>query len=368
MPWFPYPHKSVAELEAPKPTSTSWDFTYISPMLEDFMAAVYGNNHSTVINFSTQPCWLFGDANNKPQNCSFPANPDESFFGYVRGNRANLLDPTSSDLSKYYARLLSWLVKGEFTDENGVVHSGGPKYNLSRANGHVWELFNEAEHGYTWEQYVFDYDRVVPAMIDAVGGGANAPAFMGIGGASPSWVPPFLNKSNHGVSTVPPIDYFSLHHYSSCANRTDPSTYSTGFFGGADAFIQGTMISVLEQRAASSYPNVKIDLDELGVIMPDDNDPNFGIDAELPDICTCATRAAPQDFAHSSSAAQTGTRREPCMHTSFSSSPQWEWRCSATRNWPAARRYRSGASRCRSTRPCRCSTGARDTATRAIGR
>ena len=76
VPWYPYPHKSVAEL-----VKGQWDFTYILPMLQDFMNAVYGRNHSTVINFSTQPCWLFGNAQNQTQNCSFPANPDQSDFG-----------------------------------------------------------------------------------------------------------------------------------------------------------------------------------------------------------------------------------------------------------------------------------------------
>ena len=55
--------------------------------------------------------------------------------------------------------MLAWLVKGEFVDELGVTHTGGPAYtNFNRANGHVWELFNEieVEHGYTTEQYTHD--------------------------------------------------------------------------------------------------------------------------------------------------------------------------------------------------------------------
>ena len=117
------------------------------------MDAVYGQNHTVVLNFATQPCWLFGDAENKTQNCSYPENPDESFFGYVRGNRKNLLDPSGKTLASYFGRLLSYLVKGEFVDEDGVKHTGGPAYSrFNRKNGHVWELFNEAEHGYTVEQ------------------------------------------------------------------------------------------------------------------------------------------------------------------------------------------------------------------------
>ena len=32
------------------------------------MDAVYGQNHSVVLNFATQPCWLFGDAKNQTQD------------------------------------------------------------------------------------------------------------------------------------------------------------------------------------------------------------------------------------------------------------------------------------------------------------
>jgi len=38
-------------------------------------------------------------------------------------------------VAEYYGRLLSWLVNGEFTDEFGKLHTGGPKYNLTH-----WEV------------------------------------------------------------------------------------------------------------------------------------------------------------------------------------------------------------------------------------
>ena len=286
VPWYPYPHVSVAELTAPVSGSpTSWNFSYILPMLLDFLNSTAERNHSTVINFSTQPCWLFGDSMNKTQNCSFPANPDESFFGYVRGDRANLLDPTSKMMSEYYARLLSWLILGEFTDETGVKHTGGPAVDLSAAKGHVWELFNEGEHKYTLEQYIHDYDIIVPAMISAVGAD-RAPKFMGIGGAkgprgSPSWIPGFLDKSRH--TGAAPVDYVSQHFYAGCSNRTDPDTF-TDFFSRAASFISEEAIPSIAAVEASDFPNVVLDFDEVGVIMPDDNDPSFGIDANLPSI------------------------------------------------------------------------------------
>jgi hypothetical protein len=57
VPWLPYPRLAVAELEPPTPTGTSWNFSLIDPMVEDFMAAQAG--HTTVMNFSTIPAWLF---------------------------------------------------------------------------------------------------------------------------------------------------------------------------------------------------------------------------------------------------------------------------------------------------------------------
>ena len=94
-------------------------------------------------------------------------------------------------------------------------------------------------------------------MIKAVGGPDHAPAFMGLGGVSPDWVPPFLNRSNHSLP-APPIDYISVHHYASCSNRTDPSTYSAGFFGNFAAWMKSFKETVMATRDASSFPKVGV--------------------------------------------------------------------------------------------------------------
>jgi hypothetical protein len=57
VPWYPYPRLGVAELEAPTSDSTSWDFTLIDPLVEDFLQATSG--HSTIMNFSTIPEWMW---------------------------------------------------------------------------------------------------------------------------------------------------------------------------------------------------------------------------------------------------------------------------------------------------------------------
>lgn len=57
VPWYPYPRLGVAELDPPADGKTSWDFSLIDPMIEDFERATSG--HSTIMNFSTIPQWMW---------------------------------------------------------------------------------------------------------------------------------------------------------------------------------------------------------------------------------------------------------------------------------------------------------------------
>jgi hypothetical protein len=57
VPWYPYPRLGVAELEPPANGRTSWDFSAIDPLVEDFEQATRG--HSTIMNFSTIPQWMW---------------------------------------------------------------------------------------------------------------------------------------------------------------------------------------------------------------------------------------------------------------------------------------------------------------------
>lgn len=238
----------------------SWDFTYIEPQLYGFMNATYGKNHSVVINFSTQPTWLYDTT-----DWSYPSDPNAVDWSYPRGApvRANI-----PKLAQYYGRLLSWLMRGSFTDENGQVHGGGPAYEHLQ----YWEVFNEAEHGYDVATYTETYDAVVAEIRRAADPGHTV-QFVGIGGADPAWIPYFLNRSNHGDPDVP-LDWVSIHFYStSSTSRSDPAAFEAAFFSDADGFIENMRKNILPARAALS-PITKLDLDELGVILPDDNDPN----------------------------------------------------------------------------------------------
>ena len=79
VPWLPYPKLAVAELQPPANGRTSWDFSLIDPMTEDFLQAT--NGHSVILNFSTIPAWMFVT----PKPVTYPADPDQVDWHYTQG-------------------------------------------------------------------------------------------------------------------------------------------------------------------------------------------------------------------------------------------------------------------------------------------
>lgn len=171
VPWLPYPKLSVAELEPPTKEATSWDFKRIDPMTTAFLQATQG--HSTVMNFSTIPAWLF----KTKEPVTYPSNADKVDWNYTQGTE--LKDPTGKELGDYYARLVSWYTRGGFTDERGKVHTSDYHYSFP-----VWEVLNEVEfeHATTPEQYTERYDAIVSAIAKVSPG----TKFMGLALAMPS--------------------------------------------------------------------------------------------------------------------------------------------------------------------------------------
>jgi hypothetical protein len=256
VPWLPYPRLAVAELEPPTSTGTSWDFSLIDPMVEDFMAAQAG--HSTVMNFSTIPAWLFKTAT----PVTYPKDPNQVFWDYTQGTE--LGDPSGKALGDYYGRLVSWYTKGGFTDENGKFHPSPHHYKFP-----TWEVFNEVdfEHNTTPEQYAERYDAVVRA-IHAVSPDTK---FMGLALAAPSDAPQFfeyfLNHAHHQPGV--PLDYISYHFYASPAPGETINDWQYTFFNQADRFL--TTVRFINQIRDRLSPETKTDTDELGVILPNDN-------------------------------------------------------------------------------------------------
>ena len=73
----PYPLLAVVELYQPSATATFWNFTFIDPLMEDFMQATQG--HETIINFSTTPQWMWNTSSVVP----VPSDPDKGFMHFA---------------------------------------------------------------------------------------------------------------------------------------------------------------------------------------------------------------------------------------------------------------------------------------------
>jgi len=124
VPWLPYPKLAVAELEP-----GVWDTSLIDPMTVDFLKATEG--HSTILNFSTIPSWLF--KTDKP--VTYPTDPDLVNWDYTQGKE--LRPGGLQDLADYYARLVSWYTQGGFTDKQGKRHASDFHFRIP-----YWEIFN----------------------------------------------------------------------------------------------------------------------------------------------------------------------------------------------------------------------------------
>jgi hypothetical protein len=262
VPWLPFPRLGVAELEPPAEGRTSWDFSLIDPMLVDFLHSTQG--HSTIINFSTIPEWMF--KTEKP--VLYPADPNEVTWSYEQGNE--LRDPSLKELSAYYARLASWYTQGGFTDEYGKRHESGHHFTLP-----YWEVLNEPnlEHFTTPEQYTARYDAIVSAVREV----APQTRFIGmaLAGPSPNLGPDFdtlpyfeyfLNHKNHRPGI--PLDMISYHAYVQPAPDENLSADSFTFFDQADAFLREVRYVEAIRRRLS--PETRTTIDELGSILPSD--------------------------------------------------------------------------------------------------
>lgn len=255
VPWLPYPKMAVAELKPPTAARTYWDFSHIDPITTDFLTATKG--HSTIINFSTIPAWMFKTA--KP--VTYPANPDQVYWHYTQGTQ--LRDPSGKQLGDYYARLVSWFTKGGFTDENGKWHQSGYHYRFP-----YWEVLNEVdfEHHTTPQQYTRRYDAIVSAIHRV----SPQTKFVGLALADPSGNPKFfeyfLNHKNHRPGI--PLNFISFHFYATPAMGEGPKDWQYTFFDQANGFLATTRyILAIRDRLS---PQTKIDTDELGVILPTD--------------------------------------------------------------------------------------------------
>jgi hypothetical protein len=259
VPWLPYPRLAVAELKPPAKDSTSWDFSLIDPMTRDFLAATQG--HSTIMNFSTIPAWLFKA--DKP--VTYPNNPDQVEWHYTQGTE--LADPSGKQLGDYYARLVSWYTRGGFTDENGKVHTSGYHYDFP-----YWEVLNEveAEHNTTPQQYTARYDAIVSAIHKVSPNTKFVALALSDPSNDPQYFEYFLNHAKHKPGI--PLDFISYHFYASPTADQHTNEWQYTFFDQADRFL--ATVRYIEAIRKRLSPQTRTDTDELGVILPTDNQPN----------------------------------------------------------------------------------------------
>ena len=258
VPWLPYPKLAVAELQPPAEGKTSWDFSLIDPMTEDFFSATKG--HSVILNFSTIPAWMFKTA--KP--VTYPEDPNTVDWNYTQGTE--LRDPGMHELGDYYARLVGWYTRGGFTDEAGKRHESGHHYKIA-----YWEVFNEVEfeHTTTAQQYTERYDAVVSAIHKV----NPEIKFVGLALGDPSSHPEmfeyFLNHKNHRPGT--PLDMISYHFYATPTQSQTLDDWQYTFFNQADRFL--TTVRYVEAIRKRLSPETRTTLDEIGSILLTDNTP-----------------------------------------------------------------------------------------------
>lgn len=255
VPWLPYPKLGVAELEPPKNGKTSWDFSLIDPMMEDLMEATQG--HSTVLNFSTIPEWMF----KTDHPVSYPEDPNKPVWNYEQGTE--LRDTTMTEVANYYARLLSWYTQGGFKDELGKYHKSGHHYSIP-----YWEVLNEPdlEHHFSPEKYTRLYDKVVEAMKKV----SPETKFGGISLAGPSNHPRFfeyfLNPEHHNSDI--PVDFITYHFYAIGRMQEPTSVWQHSFFDQADKFL--TTVRYIEAIRKRLSPDTKTFINEIGSILSTD--------------------------------------------------------------------------------------------------
>lgn len=255
-PWNVFPRLAVAELAPPSHGRTSWDFSLMDPIAEDFMHATAG--HPVIFNIGTLPAWMF--RSKTPVVVS--DDPDEPHWSYSVFNERHLSDESISQAAAYQARLADWYVNGGFTDELGVRHDSGHHYDIA-----YWEVLNEPD--FEGNLQPADYTRLYDAIVEAVRTVAPRMKFMGpvvgdpLSGAG--FFLYFLDPGNHKPGI--PIDMLSYHMFALAEPDETPDVMVYTVFQQADKFLTAARyIDALRRRFA---PDAKTAVDNIATMLPD---------------------------------------------------------------------------------------------------
>ncbi len=252
-----YAHYGIAELEPPTATTTHWDFSKVDQVTEDVLNAVHG--HTVVMNFTTIPEWMFKDT--KPVH--YPDDPAKACWDCAPGKE--LRDPTYREVADYFSRVVSWHVKGGFTDELGKWHASGHHYRID-----YWEVFNEPnlEHGWSPQAYTKLYDVIVEAIHKV----SPDTKFVGMSddyaGGHPDFFLYFLNPRHHRPGI--PLDMISYHFYAVPGTDEPPAIQPITFFYQADRFLE--VVGYIEAVRKEFTPKTGTMINEMGTMLPEDWD------------------------------------------------------------------------------------------------
>jgi hypothetical protein len=138
---------------------TSWDFSLIDPIVDDFVQAVQRKNGTVMPNFSTMPQWLWLDASGNHNRIPYPDQSERCIWNYEQGKQ--LADASGAQAGDYYGRLFAWYTQGGFVDEYGSQHVSDHAYDFQ-----WWEVLNEVEgeHSMNASSYTSLYDAIVTGI------------------------------------------------------------------------------------------------------------------------------------------------------------------------------------------------------------
>jgi len=253
--WYPYPRMGVAELSEPAAAETSWDFSAMDPLIEDFFSAV--GTRPAVLCVCTVPQWMFAGTNAP----AVPEDPDAAVWNYEQGTA--LRDDSLREVADYYERVARWYMKGGFNDERGVRHWSGHHYRPA-----FWEVFNEPEyeHNFSAEQYTRLYDAIVSRLRRVDRHLKFTGASLAIPDKGEAFFEYFLDRRHHSAGN--PVDAISYHFYALGKKDQPVETQASEFFAQADHFLETVhKIDAIRQRLS---PTTQTQINETGCIAAGD--------------------------------------------------------------------------------------------------
>jgi hypothetical protein len=176
-----------------------------------------------------------------------------------------LRDSTYREVADYFARVVSWHVKGGFTDELGKWHASGHHYKID-----YWEVLNEPdnEHGFSPQVYTGIYDAVVEAIHKV----SPETKFVGMSdsyaGGHPDFFMYFLNPRNHKPGI--PLDMISYHFYAVPGFDESPDVQQFTDFYQADRFLE--IVGYIEAIRKLYSPWTGTMVNEVGTMLPEDSE------------------------------------------------------------------------------------------------